>query len=261
MATTFDEVVVSVDGDRQTHDARRGPGRYDLTVANLEVLTRMDYAHKLSFAATFSQGDANGAPARAVQELAARLNVPKVRVRPVLPLGRAAGTIAVWQPCLCGSDDAEVPGVRHTCGLGQNLYVEPDGTAYPCYAWCAPSTLFGDLSKEGIDELLARGELHAYCAHDVDANERCHTCEVRYLCGGMCRAWVADREKVDSGAFDCASRKARLVARCELGMTQREVVRHRSAMLYGQPCYATSHLYFSTLYRGTSGIMMGVVAT
>lgn len=213
VAKTFDEVVVSVDGDRQTHDARRGSGRYDLTVANLEVLVRMGYAHKLSFAATFSQGEADGAPARAVQELAARLGVPKVRVRPMLPLGRAAGTIAVWQPCSCGSDDADVPGVRHMCGLGQNLYVEPDGKAYPCYAWCAPSALLGDLSEEGIDELLARGELYAYCAHDVDANERCHTCEVRYLCGGMCRAWVADREKVDSGAFDCASRKARLVAR------------------------------------------------
>ena len=97
--------------------------------------------------------------------------------------------------------------LRYTCGLGQNLYVEPDGTAFPCYAWCAPDKKLGDLSKETLSELLDRGELFKYCLHDVDTNEKCRTGEVRYLCGGICKAWVNDREDVDSGDFDCSSRK------------------------------------------------------
>ena len=107
---------------------------------------------------------------------------------------------------------------RRSCGLGQNLYVRPDGSAWPCYAWCAPDKKLGDLARESLGAMLARGELYEYCRHDVDTNEKCRSCEVRYLCGGICRAWVNDRENVDSGDFDCADRKAyflRLAERLE----------------------------------------------
>jgi len=33
------------------------------------------------------------------------------------------------------------------------------------------------------------------------------TCEVRYLCGGICKAWVKDKHNIDSGDFDCTARK------------------------------------------------------
>jgi len=96
--------------------------------------------------------------------------------------------------------------------------VEPDGAAYPCYAWCAPEAKLGDLGREGLGELLDRGELYEYCRHGVDSNRKCRACEVRYLCGGVCKAWVGDRDDVDSGDFDCSSRKkyfSRLARRAE----------------------------------------------
>jgi radical SAM protein with 4Fe4S-binding SPASM domain len=37
--------------------------------------------------------------------------------------------------------------------------------------------------------------------------KKCRTCEVRYICGGICKAWVNDKKNVDSGDFDCSSRK------------------------------------------------------
>ena len=111
---------------------------------------------------------------------------------------------------LC-SEEALLPEefhIRHTCGLGQNLYVMPDGRAYPCYAWCSEDKLLGNLAREDLTELLSRGTLYEYCSHDVDSNEKCKSCEVRYLCGGICKAWVRDRENVESGDFDCEDRKA-----------------------------------------------------
>ena len=205
----FDEIVVSVDGDRRSHDARRGEGRYDRTVGNLEKAAELGAADRLGLAAVLSRAEIEGPEGEAVRKLAERLKIRKVRFRPVLPLGRGEGAEQEpWQIC---SEELLLPEdfhIRHSCGLGQNLYVEPDGTAYPCYAWCAPDKKLGDLGRESLGELLDRGGLYEYCRHDVDTNEKCRSCEVRYLCGGICKAWVKDRENVDSGDFDCSLRKA-----------------------------------------------------
>ena len=217
LLTVFDEIVVSVDGDEQTHDARRGAGRYRMTVGNLEQAAALGGAEKLGLAATLSRADTHGAPGESVRKLADRLGIKKIRFRPVLPLGRAEGAEREpWQLCSEETDPSAHFYPKHTCGLGQNLYVEPDGTAYPCYAWCGEDKKLGELRKESLGELLDRGELFAYCTHDVDTNEKCRSCEVRYLCGGICKAWVKDRRNIDSGDFDCGDRKAYWLHRAEL---------------------------------------------
>lgn len=215
IAARFDEIAVSVDGGREAHDARRGAGRYDAMVGNLRALRAL--GAKLSLAATLDAPD--GEDAGAVLSLARELDIEKTRLRPMLPLGRAAGAIApAWQ--LCGEEaDPEAPfRPRFSCGLGQNLYVEPDGAAYPCYAWCAPQAKLGDLGRERLGDLLDRGGLYEYCRHGVDSNEKCRACEARYLCGGVCKAWARDKEDIDSGDFDCGSRReffTRLIRRAE----------------------------------------------
>lgn len=206
---TFHEIVVSVDGNRETHDAHRGAGRYDITAANLRRAAALGFSAKLRLAATISLAEADGAPGDSVRALAGELglNTEHIRFRPVLPLGRGRNTTS--DPGLL-PEDAHFGArfyPRHTCGLGENLYVEPDGSAYPCYAWCSPDKKLGDLGRESLGELLDRGELYEYCRHDVDTNEKCRSCEVRYLCGGICKAWVRDRMNVDSGDFDCSDRK------------------------------------------------------
>ena len=204
IAALFDEIVVSVDGGRDAHDARRGAGRYDITVENLKMLSAL--GAKLSLAATLASPDEK--EAGAVLSLARELGIEKTRLRPVLPLGRAAGTtVPDWQLCGWEADPDHPFRPRFNCGLGQNLYVEPDGAAYPCYAWCGKESKLGSLDRENLGELLDRGELYEYCRHGVDSNRKCRACEVRYLCGGACRAWAKDRENPNSGDFDCASRK------------------------------------------------------
>ncbi len=212
LCATFDEIVVSVDGDRETHDARRGEGTYDQTVSNLKLAASFGAVGKLALAAVLGHGDAQGMPGNAVCELATALGIGKVSFRPILPLGRGRG--ARQEPCPMCSDAQAAPAhftFRHSCGLGQNLYVEPDGAAYPCYAWCEPEHRLGRLGQERLRAVLQRGTLYEYARHDVDSNEKCKTCEVRYLCGGICKAWVKDRVNIDSGDFDCTALKARLL--------------------------------------------------
>ena len=37
---SFDKIAISVDGDRESHDLRRGAGSYDRTVKNLPYISR-----------------------------------------------------------------------------------------------------------------------------------------------------------------------------------------------------------------------------
>lgn len=208
IATLFDEIIVSVDGDRDIHDARRGSGRYDWTVSNLEQAVRFGFSEKLGLCCTLSRTENDGAPGDCVRALAERLQIRKLRFRPVLPLGRGKG-VKRESRYLCSEEmsfgDHFYP--RFSCGLGQNLYVEPNGDTYPCYAWCEPDKRLGNLAEMGLGELLDTGKLYEYCKHDVDTNEKCRYCEVRYLCGGICKAWAEDKHNLDSGNFDCTARK------------------------------------------------------
>lgn len=99
---------------------------------------------------------------------------------------------------------------RYTCGLGQNLYIAPDGGAYPCPAWRGREKLLGNIS-EGLEDILKKEAFIELSRHHVDTNEKCKECRVRYLCGGMCKARVRDRENLDSGEFDCSDRKVALL--------------------------------------------------
>ena len=136
-----DEVVVSVDGDRETHDSRRGTGIYDLAVGNLRALVESGYGTDLSLATVLPLRLANGLPGDAVRALAQELGIRRTRFRPVLPLGRATDLEPDIVPeTLWGHvDPRDVVAYGFnpvaSCGIGQNLYVEPDGGAYPCYAW------------------------------------------------------------------------------------------------------------------------------
>jgi uncharacterized protein len=96
IGNSTDEVVVSVDGDQETHDTRRdtrrGAGTYELVVKNLRALAAQGYANAVSLATVLPLRLANGAAGEAVRILAKELGIRRTRFRPVLPLGRARET-------------------------------------------------------------------------------------------------------------------------------------------------------------------------
>ena len=204
LADAFDQVVVSVDGSEQTHDHRRGPGAYAGVVANCERYAALTAgrtrAGELSLACVMDAESINGEPGRSVRELGERLDVPRVRFRPLLPLGRAAG---MDEPVICegiSQHEAPLDKLRSpfrpltTCGIGQNVYICPDGAAYPCYAWKTEASYLGNVAAEGLAPVLAGGRFTRLRACTVNTIEKCRDCEYRYLCGGACRAWGNQQE-------------------------------------------------------------------
>jgi uncharacterized protein len=183
-------VVVSVDGDEASHDARRGAGSYTRTVANLRELLAASLSTQVGITAVLTPEQARGSPGDAVRALGKDLGV-RVRFKSVLPLGRGAemGLTPAFYSSLNDGAEAVVYGARitSTCGLGMNLYVGPEGGCYPCYALMGREHYLGNVLGDGLPAVLERN--NAYRDVTVDSNEKCRACALRYVCGGFCRAW------------------------------------------------------------------------
>lgn len=206
IAGVFDRVIVSIDGTRETHDARRGEGSYEKAVRNLEFFSEIADPRKPGIWSVLSREQLDGADAEAVRALAKRLHIGSVHFDALKPLGNAC-----FSECDQTADlpeQAEELRVRPNCGLGHILHVEPDGKAYACYACISSEVLLADLSRDPLSNV--KEKLFAYMNHGVDTNERCSACSVRYLCGGLCLVYRPHPDQPDSGEFDCEARKKRL---------------------------------------------------
>ncbi|MCX6226287.1 MAG: SPASM domain-containing protein, partial [Bacteroidia bacterium] len=199
IASAFDQVVVSVDGNEASHNARRGEGTYKTLIENIEryknSVKNQTGAGELSLACVMNSHDINSEAGQSVRILANRLKIKRIRFRPLLPLGRAANM----------DEQLKYEGVHHylsaqellendfkpltSCGMGQNLYLEPDGDSFPCYAWHKPHTLLGNIEHLGLSHILASEAFQSLSKCNVDTIDKCKLCEYRYLCGGACRAW------------------------------------------------------------------------
>lgn len=208
----FDQIVVSVDGDEAVHDARRGPGTYARTTANLKHLVENRTGLRkgqLCLAAALTTEQITGPQGQAVRGLARQLGEHvEIRLRPVLPLGR--GRDLNLSPTYYSSLDEEEDnldllthsrGPTVTCGLGMNLYLDPQGECYPCYAVTSSQHALGNALVEGVAPVIARNDVYRWMTVDTEA--QCRSCPVRYLCGGFCRAWQSG-EADDEAYVDCA---------------------------------------------------------
>lgn len=228
IAFAFDAIVVSLDGEEEAHDAQRGKGMYQLTVGNLQryqahffqqgkgVHQRVDKAGsrstaRLCLACTQTPEKLEGVSGQHVRELAKRLGIRNVRLRPVLPIGRADAAKNAAEPFkgVMLADPMQV--VRHgldpiiSCGLGQNLSIEPNGDAYPCHVSRSINALIGNVFTQGtgVQEIVRRANLPSRNAGSVDQHPLCSPCEYRYLCGGLCKAWTMGAKNLAAGGAFC----------------------------------------------------------
>lgn len=237
IGSCVDKIAVSVDGDQTSHNMRRGSGTYERTVANLRVLIKAGCEADILLSANLSVKEAAGAKGESVRALARDLGIRRVHFRPILPLGRARKwkmeivREAHWT--YLGVDDAIAYGFSPTasCGIGQNLYVEPTGEAFPCYACCGDNWLLGNVfDKGGLRSILDSSVFQTLSGRTVDTNQECRHCALRYLCGGACRAWNGPLDiDLDAPPVDCRPLHARarallLGAMDYLGVTYRQWV-------------------------------------
>lgn len=222
IAESFNQIVVSVDGNKNTHDSRRGNGSYEIMKSNIVRYQNLfkdnkDHLAELSLACVMSTSDIIGEPGNSVRVLADELKIKRTRFRPLLPIGRAKD----WEiPPTSEPLNSHVEpmsiienGFRPnlSCGIGQNLYIEPNGDAFPCYAFHKPHSILGNVIKDRLEEVLNSQQFKRLSKYDVDHIEKCQACEYRYLCGGACRAWSGESSqyRLDAPPIECDGLKKR----------------------------------------------------
>ena len=200
LAPWVDRVAVSFDGVAQDAEARvRGAGRFDTLVDAVrriqaagipahiiptlhsknagDVRAYCDLADELGVTLNFSL---LSAPANdpVLADLLPDEEAQRQLARTLLDLGRER-PVAV-------ADTPVNTGVTTTvgCGAGCDLVsVSAEGDVYPCHMLHDPAFRIGSLVED--DGCLARRQPPA---GRVDELNECATCEIRYLCGGGCRA-------------------------------------------------------------------------
>lgn len=227
LSKAFDNIIISVDGGKEEHDLRRGEGSYDKTVRNLELYsqyigeTALDGLYsvnpaRLSITASMRADDVNKEPGIAVKDLAKRLRI-QAKFRPLLPLGRA---LNYDEPVISEALRSYLTPLElmeegfnpvNTCGIGQNLYLEPSGEAFPCYSYHKSHSYLGNVVKDGLAKVIQSDAFRELQCYSVDTNKGCRFCEYRYLCGGACRAWGKEDTQydLDSAPIECSGLRKR----------------------------------------------------
>ena len=181
------------------------------------VATGRSCAGELSLATVMGATDLAGEAGDSVRALAQRLGIRRTRFRPLLPLGRAADwkeppvseTLGAHAHPMELIEEAFHPVA--SCGLGQNIYVEPSGESFPCYAYHKPHSYLGNVIARGLGAILESAAFGDLSCHTVDSNPKCRRCDLRYLCGGACRAWggEATQHNLDVPPVECAGLQRR----------------------------------------------------
>jgi uncharacterized protein len=216
ISEAFDELVASMDGTEESHNARRGDGSYEKLMKTLEAysqLSKSDCAVRknytmaeLSLASVMRTSDIASSLGDHVRSVARNLGIKRIRFRPILPIGRAEDWDEPPTSEALGGFVDPIDLMKSgfqpvkSCGLGQNLYVEPSGEFFPCYAYHRPHSYLGNVIKDGLESVVVSDKFMSLRRHTVDTNSKCHSCIMRYLCGGACRAWGGEQAQHDLDA-------------------------------------------------------------
>jgi uncharacterized protein len=210
IARAFDKIIVSLDGDEEKHDARRGKGSYAAATKNIiqyqQLFGEDQRFGELSLACVLSHREMESEAAFSILGFAQRNHIRNVRFRPVLPIGRAmemkADLVSEALSSFTGLEEILANGYSpvNSCGLGRNLYVGPDGDAFPCYAFRKEHTMLGNVLKDSLETIIESEKFRQLSSYTVDTNPKCRSCIYRYLCGGACRAWGGQNTQFDPNA-------------------------------------------------------------
>lgn len=102
-------------------------------------------------------------------------------------------------------------GQKRSCGLNKNLIsIDADGAVYFCPSLHIEQHKLGSIYENSLQEILENSQEN-YGSFCVDCLPKCQSCEIKYFCGGGCRA-LALNESGDIFSVDnnCSTYKERV---------------------------------------------------
>lgn len=207
--TGVTSVRVSIDGDRGQHDWLRGSGAYDKAVRGIKLLVSAGV--KTSIITVVHRR--NWQKIENIFHLAQKLEVSKIKLIPLLPLGRGVGlrqlvpdsemwrNIMEWVHAL---PEGEIPQIvadspldciyerpsqdnsQRACVSGIcYIAVKSNGEAIPCPIW---DVELGNVHLTTLEEIWHTSPILAKIRNPDFLHNTCQKCTLRNKCNGGCRA-------------------------------------------------------------------------
>ncbi len=199
-ASLFDLIKVSIDGSTENvHDRLRGEGSFSRAMAAVEALSAKGASVILSMTVTRQNiDDIPNAAARygSMLSFAPLFRAGRAKFRPDLDitgdeyyeaLVNAPGVNPMSTLCSVLASARKKPIRKCAIGDGE-ISIGSDGTVYPCHMLHYPQFAAGNVRDKPLADLLEAPSMRLCKDLIVDNLEECRICEVRYLCGGACRA-------------------------------------------------------------------------
>jgi uncharacterized protein len=195
----FDQIIVSIDGSEEIHDKQRGKGAFQKTLNNLSLIDKQILENKTSFSCVISPESLSVCDLEYEKEkmfqLKEQFKINEIRFLPVLPLGRA-------KQFKTNRIETEKIGVvewmkrkyyfRTSCGLGQSVMIGSNGDVYPCHVLKETENYFvGNIYQSRLSEIIQQEKFMKLRNITVNTDLKCSSCEMRFLCGGICKIWKA----------------------------------------------------------------------
>jgi radical SAM protein with 4Fe4S-binding SPASM domain len=195
----FERVQISLDGpDRETHAATRG-NNFDAVVRGVRRLVGRGVKVVVQVTATRT----NLTAVRAIKNLFPEGT--RITFTPMLPMGRGAGgddeyltddEFLLLSRQVAAEAGPQKPryvagAAARSCNAGlSNVSVADTGDVYPCHLFHQSAFHLGNIFHDTFEDIFYGPRLREYVREmDIDHNNSvCRQCEVRYLCGGGCKA-------------------------------------------------------------------------
>jgi radical SAM protein with 4Fe4S-binding SPASM domain len=216
-----DLIKVSVDGSvPEIHDFHRGKGSFDKTLRAIDVLSQNNaklqvsmtvtgknisniesmvnkFGSMLSFAPLFKAGRAKKTKNLAItgDEYYHALS----SVNGVNPLSYLCSSLAKAKEkriMKCAIGDAEIS-------------ISDNGDVYPCHLLHIPQFLAGNVKEQSLESIYQTSDVLKACRKltVLEINE-CKKCEIRFICGGACRARAFyEKKRIDTSDDFCEYEK------------------------------------------------------
>lgn len=221
IAEGFDLIKISLDGSTPNiHDFHRGEGSYDKTLKAIEYLIQNNAKLQIAMTVTIQNINDIGAMVNKFGSLlsfAPLFNAGRARTNKKLAITgkeyyNALSSISGVNPLsyLCSSLDKAKKQRIMKCAIGDaEISISDTGDVYPCHLLHLPQFLAGNVKEQSLESIYQTSDKLKSCRDQTVLQVKgCKKCEIRFICGGACRARAFyEKNKINVSGDFCAYEK------------------------------------------------------